>query len=138
MGADFEPVRSADAWGLSNPPIFAGVGVKESLRLFDEAGMDRLRRSRPADGDMQYMIGYAGGDRVRVITPSDPDQRGCQLSVVVSANAKEVHRSLVESGVVCDFRELDVICVAPTPMYNSFRDVRAVRPVTGRVLDSHS
>ena len=139
MGADFEPVRSADAWGLSNPPIFAGVGVKESLRLFDEAGMDRLRaKSVRLTAYTEYMIGHAGGDRVRVITPSDPDQRGCQLSVVVSANAKEVHRSLVESGVVCDFREPDVIRVAPTPMYNSFRDVWRFARVLRRVLDSHS
>lgn len=138
MGPAFDPVRRADAWGLSNPPIFAGVALKESLRLFDEAGMDRLReKSLRLTAYAEFMIRTTGGDRIRIITPEAPSQRGCQLSVVVQSGAREVHSALLGAGVVCDFREPDVIRIAPVPLYNSFHDVWRFARALRLVLERH-
>ena len=65
-------------------------------------------------------------DRVTVLTPADPARRGCQLSLRLAAGAREMVPALAERGIVCDFREPDVLRAAPTPLYNCFTDVRAL------------
>lgn len=136
MGPDFEPTRTADAWGLSNPPVLAGVAVKESLALFDEAGMDRLRaKSEQLTAYTEFMLRAVGGERVRVITPGEPSHRGCQLSMIVLPGARAIHTALTRAGVICDFREPDVIRVAPVPLYNSFHDVWRFSRLLAAVLE---
>ncbi|MBL8747332.1 MAG: kynureninase, partial [Phycisphaerae bacterium] len=134
MSPEFEPVASADAWQLSNPPIFALLPMRVSLQLFDEVGMDALRqKSLRLTAFLERIIleaSEASGGRFRVITPSEPDRRGCQLSIEVAGDAEGMLRALHAGGAVCDFRRPNVIRVAPTPMYNSFRDCWAL----GRLL----
>jgi kynureninase len=120
---EFKPVASADAWQLSNPPILSLAALRASLAIFDEVGMDRLReKSLKLTAYLQYLLDAAPGSH-EVITPRDPAQRGCQLSILAHDRPKEMQRTLQESGVVCDFREPNVIRVAPVPLYNSFQDV---------------
>jgi kynureninase len=86
--------------------------------------MDTLReKSVRLTGYLESLVSQLGSDRVSIVTPSDPEQRGCQLSIRVKDGDRSLQRSLTERGVFCDWREPDVIRVAPTPLYNSFEDV---------------
>lgn len=121
---EFVPRVGADGWQCSNPPILAMAPLRASLDLFDEVGMDALRRkSRVLTGYLEFLLREWMPRDCRVITPADAGERGCQLSIQVLRDAKERFRSLEAHGVTCDFREPDVIRAAPVPLYNGFVDV---------------
>ena len=121
---EFIPRTGADGWQLSNPPILAMAPLRASLTLFDEIGMDALRgKSKLLTGYLHFLIESAGAETIEIITPDDPSQRGAQLSFVVHDRARERFAALLDRGVVCDFRQPDVIRAAPAPLYNSFHDV---------------
>jgi kynureninase len=121
---DFVPQAGADGWQLSNPPILAMAPLRASLALFDEAGMPALRaKSERLNAYLLYLIDRLPVGRLEVITPRDPARRGCQLSLLVHDRPRELARSLEAAGVVCDFREPNVIRVAPVPLYNTFHEV---------------
>ncbi|MBL7994393.1 kynureninase, partial [bacterium] len=124
MGPDFQPIPTAEGWQLSNPPIIQLAALNASLEIFDEAGMDKLRKkSDLLTSYLEYLIMDLDSDQIDIITPSDVSQRGCQLSVRFKANGKQMFQELVRHGVICDWREPDVIRLAPVPLYNSFLDV---------------
>ena len=121
---DFVPVRGADGWQLSNPPILALAPVRASLELFDEAGMDALReKSLRLTGYLRYLIERQPREWFEIITPREPSDHGCQLSMLVHDHPRERFHALEAAGVVCDFREPNVIRVAPVPLYNTFHEV---------------
>src|SRR5438128_3374651 len=124
---DFIPVPSADGWQISNPPIFSMAPLRASLAIFDEAGgMEALRaKSIKLTGYLQFLLeSNHGNKRFTVITPGEMDARGCQLSILVHEHPKELFCKLqAAGGVKCDFREPNVVRVAPTPLYNTFREV---------------
>ena len=92
--------------------------------IFDEVGMATLnRKSRKLTAYMEFLVSELGESKVRIITPHDPDQRGCQLSIQVINADKSVYDKLTASGVICDWREPDVIRCAPVPLYNTFTEV---------------
>lgn len=133
----FVPYRGAEGWQLSNPPILAMAPLRESLALFDEAGMDRLRaKSVALTGFLERCLDAIPGGRFEILTPRDPDARGCQLSIEVRARAREVFRTLEDQGFVGDFREPDVIRVAPVPLYNTFSEAARFAEAMGRALAS--
>lgn len=142
MGPTFAPTPTADAWSLSNPPIFSLTPLKASLDLLDRAGMDRLREKSVALtayleallGDLSGRLRGMGRSGLDVLTPRDPGARGCQLSIVVPGASREVQRALLQRGVVCDFREPNVIRAAPVPLYCSFHDVWRFVRALGEVL----
>lgn len=120
----FEPIPGVEAWQLSNPPILSMAAVWASLKVFDEVGMDALRaKSLKLTAYMEKLVNSLGEDVVKIITPSDPNQRGCQLSIQVNNADKRLFDLLTEEGVIADWREPDVVRVAPVPLYNSFEDV---------------
>ena len=122
---EFIPVPSADGWQISNPPIFSMAPLRASLSIFDEVGgMERLRaKSIKLTGCLEFLLMEIGSKKFSVITPGDPNARGCQLSIVAHQHPKELHNELVAAGVKCDFREPNVIRVAPTPLYSTFHEV---------------
>jgi kynureninase len=123
---EFIPVPSADGWQVSNPPIFSLAPLRASFAIFDEAGgMEALRaKSVNLTGYLQFLLeGSGAGQRYTVITPRDPKERGCQLSIQAHEHPKELFKKLEAAGVKCDFREPNVIRAAPTPLYNSFHEV---------------
>ena len=123
---EFIPVPSADGWQISNPPIFSMAPLRASLAIFDESGgMEAIRaKSIKLTGYLQFLLESNRGDkRITIITPGEMDARGCQLSILVHEHPKELFRKLQAAGVKCDFREPNVIRVAPTPLYNTFREV---------------
>ena len=96
-----------------------------SLAIFDEAGgMEPLReKSRKLTGYLEFLLERAGSGRFTVITPREPEARGCQLSILAHHNPKELHKQLEAAGAKADFREPNVVRAAPAPLYNTFHDV---------------
>lgn len=134
MRPSFTPREGADGWQVSNPPILSMAPVKASLQIFERAGMEALRtKSLQLTGYLEYLLDQLG-DRVRVLTPRDPEQRGAQLSLMAPGASRDLQRKLHEAGIVADFREPDVIRVAPAPLYNTFHDVRRFVDVLRQLL----
>lgn len=124
MGPEFKPMRGAEGWQVSNPPIFQMAALRASLEIFDEAGMRSLRaKSEKLTGYLESLLMQIEDERISVITPSDPASRGCQLSIRVRSADKRLFEAITAKGVFADWREPDVIRVAPVPLYNSFTDV---------------
>lgn len=124
MRHEFDALQGAEGWQLSNPPILSMAAIRASLDTFEEAGFDNLReKSVKLTGYLEFLIDGLNDDRITIITPRDPLSRGCQLSVQVKNADKNLHTKLTNAGVISDWREPDVIRVAPAPLYNSFEDV---------------
>jgi len=124
MRMPFDVMDGAEGWQLSNPPILSMAAIRASLDMFAEVGMEALReKSEKLTGYFEYLISQINTDRIRIITPSNPKERGCQLSIQVKNADKSLHQRLTEKHIITDWREPDVIRCAPTPMYNSFEDV---------------
>ena len=122
---EFIPVPSADAWQISNPPIFSMAPLRASLAIVDEAGgIVALRvKSIQLTGYLQFLLEGNSSKLYHVITPREAIERGCQLSILVQDNPKELFGKLEAAGVKSDFREPNVIRAAPTPLYNTFHEV---------------
>jgi kynureninase len=122
---DFIPVPSADGWQISNPPIFSMAPLRASLSIFEEAGgIDALRtKSIKLTGYLEFLLSECGTKQFSVITPRGPDTRGCQLSILAHEHPKDLFKALQAADVKCDFREPNVIRVAPAPLYNTFHEV---------------
>ena len=124
MDDKFVPMRGAEGWQLSNQPIFLLASLRASLDIFETAGMDNLiEKSRNLTAYLEFLLSEINDERISVITPADPYERGCQLSIRVQNSDKNLFKAISEKGVVADWREPDVIRVAPVPLYNSFTDV---------------
>ena len=137
MPSAFEAIPGAEGWQLSNPPILPLAALRASLELFDEAGMDRLRaKSKRLTGYLEHLLRTRLAAELAVITPPDPEQRGCQLSLRTGPKGRRVHEHLSEHGIWCDWREPDVIRVAPVPLYNRFTDVHRFVEVMAKGMDS--
>ncbi len=124
MGPNFDAIPGAEGWQLSNPPILPMAALRASMEIFDEVGMEKLRaKSVELTAYLEFLLDQHPGQNFSVITPRDPKQRGCQLSIQVKENGRALFDHLTRKGVVCDWREPDAIRVAPVPLYNSFADV---------------
>ena len=127
MGSRFNPIPGAEGWQLSNPPILSLAAIRASLDVFREAGfMAPLReKSLRLTGYLEWLLIEELDARVEIITPRDPGRRGSQLSLIVKGDrysGRELFEHLEASGVTGDWREPNVIRVAPVPLYNSFED----------------
>lgn len=127
MDRAFKPMPTAEAWQVSNAPVFSMAVHRVALEQFDRAGIANLRaKSEQLTGYLAFIIAEVAkvtGSNLEVITPNDPAQRGCQLSILAHGHGKALFNKLTERGVIADWREPNVIRVAPVPLYNSFEDV---------------
>ncbi len=124
MRQPFDVMAGGEGWQLSNPPILSMAAIKASLDMFDKVGMEALRgKSEKLTGYFEFLINEIDTDRIKIITPANPKERGCQLSIQVKNADKSLHHKLTENNIITDWREPDVIRCAPVPMYNSFEDV---------------
>lgn len=124
MPPGFQPTPGVEGWQLSNPPILPLAALRASMSLFDEAGIEQLRaKSEQLTGYLAYLLEQHPSDNMSVITPADPQQRGCQLSLRIKQNGKMIYDRLAQAGILCDWREPDIIRVAPVPLYNTFTDI---------------
>lgn len=124
MGPVFLPLEGAEGWQVSNPPILQLAALRASLEIFDEATMPALRaRSVKLTGYLESLLDGFGDERISVITPRNREERGCQLSIRVKNRDKSLFEAITSQAVYADWREPDVIRVAPVPLYNSFSDI---------------
>jgi len=125
MPKHFVPERNADGWQVSNPAILSMTPVRVSLELFDRIGIGRLReRSMRLTAYLEQLVDELAANRpIDVITPRDPLRRGCQLSLQIGQPVAHLARQLEARGVLCDWRNPDVLRVAPTPLYNTFHEL---------------
>ena len=124
MRQPFDVMEGAEGWQLSNPPILSMAAIKASLDIFEKVGMDALvKKSKKLTGFFEYLVNEIASDTIEIITPTNPNERGCQLSLKVKNADKNLHKKLTENNIITDWREPDVIRCAPVPMYTSFEDV---------------
>ena len=128
MEKGFEPIPTAEGWQLSNAPVLSMAAHKASLDIFEEAGMENLLTKRKLlAGYLHFVLNDINNRQkekiLEIITPSNEKERGCQVSILMAQRGKEIFDELTKQGVIADWREPDVIRVAPVPLYNSFEDV---------------
>ena len=124
MRDEFDQLSGAEGWQLSNPPILSMAAIRAPLNLFEEVGMKQLiQKSKKLTGYFEFLLNELNNDKIKIITPTNPDERGCQLSIQVINADKSLHKKLTEANIITDWREPDVIRCAPVPLYNSFQDV---------------
>jgi kynureninase len=140
METEFAPLRGAAGWQLSNPPILSLAPLAASLALFEEAGLARLRRkSEKLTGYLAHLLATELGERARLLTPVDPKRRGAQIALQLAPAPRHGARfaeRLRAAGVVADWREPNVLRLAPVPLYNRFRDVYDAVRALKRTLDA--
>ncbi len=124
MRQPFDQLYGAEGWQLSNPPILSMAAIRASLDIFKAAGMPALiEKSNKMTDYFEFLLSDFKEDRLKVITPKNQDERGCQLSIQIKNADKTIHEKLTQAGVISDWREPDVIRVAPVPLYNRFEDI---------------
>lgn len=130
----FIPRPTADGWQISNPPIFSMVPLRASMNIFDEVGMKALReKSQQLTGYLRTLIDQHPADWFEVITPTDPREVGCQLSILVHDRPQQRFEALQAASIVGDFRQPNVIRVAPIPLYNTFEEVHRFVRTLGQI-----
>ena len=123
MPDEFVPTASAEAWQLSNPPIFSMAPLLASLELFHEAGIENLRKkSEKLTSYLENLLENELEDEIEIITPKSIEGRGCQLSLRLKTAIPNIMDELHRQGILADWREPDVVRIAPVPLYNTFED----------------
>jgi len=139
MEKNFVPMQGAQGWQLSNAPVFAMAPCKASMDIFDEVGMSKLvAKSRKLTNFMEYVFNdiserYDNCD-LEIITPKEEKDRGCQLSVLCHGQGKSMFEFITKQGVIADWREPNVIRLAPVPLYNTFEDVYQLGQIIEKAL----
>ena len=126
MEKGFKPMEGADGWQLSNVPIFQSAAHLAALEIFNRATINALRKkSVLLTGFLEFLLGEFDAEEkyYSMITPTNPHERGCQLSLLIHSNGKNIFKRILQEGVIVDWREPNVIRIAPVPMYNTFQEV---------------
>lgn len=124
MEKGFLPKSNASGWNISTAQVFNTVCLKASLELFDQAGINKLRKkSIRLTGYLEYLIKQLPNLACEIITPAEPESRGAQLCLFFTERGRDIHDKMIEDGIIVDYREPGVIRVAPSPMYCSYQDV---------------
>lgn len=128
MAPGFDPANGADGWQVSTSPIMLLALHKASLDMFDRVGIENLRKKALLlTGYLESIINWInddqGADTFKIITPKNPEMRGSQLSIICKNDGRKTFEALQQNGVIGDWREPNVIRLAPVPLYSSFTDV---------------
>ncbi len=141
MEKGFEPIPTAEGWQISNAPVLSMAAHKASLDIFEEAGMELLHEKRiQLSGYLHFILNDINSEQaekvIEVITPSGEVERGCQVSMLMLKRGKDIFNELSQQGVIADWREPNVIRVAPVPLYNTFEDVWKFGNIINSILKS--
>ncbi len=130
MEKGFKPIKSAEAWQMSNAPILSMAAHKAAIDIFEEVGMEKLlKKQRLLSGYLESIIDEINASlttpktSLEIITPRNWKERGCQISVIAHGYGKNLFNKLTKAGIIADWREPNVIRMAPVPLYNSFKDI---------------
>lgn len=136
MSPQFDPMRGAEGWQLSNPPILPMACMLSSLQLFSEAGMPSLRnKSLQLSQYLIDLIQSIQHPKIKILTPVNEDERGSQVSIQIQGGDKQIYENIKQCRIIADWREPDVIRVAPVPLYNSYQDVYALYDAMKNTLE---
>ena len=125
MKKGFDPIPTAEGWQHSNAPVMLMAPLNASLDLFEEAGMEAIGKKRDdMTGYLEFIINDIKSEKVEfeLITPTDKTKRGAQLSIAAKGQGKKLFDTLTQNNVIADWREPNVIRIAPTPLYNNYED----------------
>jgi kynureninase len=139
MEKGFEAIPTAEGWQLSNAPVLAMAAHKASLDVFEEAGIDQLHKKRRLlSGYLHYVLNAVNSRQkekvLEIITPSNENERGCQVSMLMLKRGTEIFNELTKQGVLADWREPNVIRIAPVPLYNSFEDIYRFGSIVSKLI----
>lgn len=139
MEKEFQPIPTAEGWQLSNAPVLSMSAHKASLDIFKQAGMENLvNKGKALSNYLLYVLDdinkRAPEKIIEIITPRNEKERGCQVSMLMLKNGKEIFNALIKAGVIADWREPNVIRIAPVPLYNSFEDVYKFGEIISSVI----
>ncbi|WP_207492684.1 kynureninase [Aridibaculum aurantiacum] len=139
MGSSFEPIPTAEGWQLSNVPVLTMAAHKASLDVFEEAGFENLvTKSRQLSSYLLFVLDEINATQTQqvtqVITPRGEAEKGCQVSMLMLERGREIFDELINQGVIADWREPNVIRIAPVPLYNSFEDVWQFGDIIKKIL----
>ncbi len=124
MKKGFKSMAGVDGWQLSNFPILPGAALLASLEIFQQAGIKNLRKKSLAlTAYLEFLLNEIKSDSFKILTTNKKEERGCQLSIYMNKDGKKVFDALTKAGVIADWREPNVIRVAPVPLYNTFEEV---------------
>ena len=124
MQPDIDPIIGAAGWQISSHPVLLYASLKSALKIYDDLSLEEyFEKSKKLTGFLEFLIRNLGSENYEIITPANPDERGCQLSIGTINKGKELYEELANNGVVVDWREPNVIRVAPHPLYNTFEEV---------------
>ncbi|PCJ22401.1 MAG: kynureninase [Flavobacteriales bacterium] len=142
MKKGFKPMKSAEAWQMSNAPILSMAAHKAAIDIFDEVGMDKLlKKQKKLSGYLEFVVddinsSLTDSDKsLEIITPRNWKERGCQVSVIAHGYGKDLFDKLTSEGVISDWREPNVIRMAPVPLYNSFEDIYRFGEILKKALN---
>ena len=137
MNNIFTPSSTAESWSMSTSPMMLLATHKASLQVFAAAGFDNILIKARALGEyLHFVLNYINKpeEKFKIITPSNPEERGCQVSFSVQKNAKAVFDTLLPFGIFADWREPNVIRVAPVPLYNTFEEIYIFAELLQQIL----
>tara|TARA_R110001592_G_scaffold141013_4_gene362255 strand:+ start:479 stop:1756 length:1278 start_codon:yes stop_codon:yes gene_type:complete len=141
MEKGFHPMKSAEAWQMSNAPILTMAAHKASVDIFEEVGMEKLLKKQKAlSGYLEFIVDDINSSlntpntSLEIITPRNWKERGCQVSVIAHGYGKDLFNELTNEGVISDWREPNAIRMAPVPLYNSFEDVYRFGEILKKVM----
>lgn len=140
MEKGFDPIPTAEGWQLSNAPVLSMAAHKASLDIFEEAGMEKLHAKRKQlAAYLHFVLNDINSNQaekiLEIITPANEKERGCQVSMLMLKNGKYIFNELTKKGVIADWREPNVIRIAPVPLYNSYEDIYRFGEITSGVLN---
>jgi len=139
MDKTFVPMQGAEGWQLSNAPVLSMAAHFASLKVFEAAGFENLlNKSKTLTDYLMFLLkDLHHAKKINIITPFESPDRGCQVSMLIKNNGKQVYEGLMKEGVIVDWREPDVIRLAPVPLYNSFEDVYAFAKKLENLISNH-
>jgi len=137
MGPEFDPIPTAEGWQLSNAPVLSMAAHKAAVEIFDQAGMNALvKKSKRLTGFLFHILDEINQSQdhkvIQLITPRDG--HGCQVSMLMLEKGREIFDALIDEGVIADWREPNVIRIAPVPLYNTFEDVWRFGHIISKIL----
>ena len=144
MEPGFKPMKTAEAWQMSNAPVLSMAAHKAAIDIFDEVGMDKLlKKQKLISGYLEFIVDdvneslNASADKsLEIITPRNWEERGCQVSVIAHGFGKSLFDKLTEEGVISDWREPNAIRMAPIPLYNSYEDIYRFGEILKKAIDN--
>ena len=139
MEKGFKPMKGAEGWQLSTPSFILYASHKTALDIFEQAGWDKIKEKRKLLNDYLWFLLDAVNESasekiIEFITPRDPAERGCQVSMLMLKRGREIFDALSKEGVMTDWREPNVIRIAPVPLYNTYEEVWSFADILKKII----